>query len=85
MFKLKLNKKTEQWYKFDHLKKPELIKDHVLRLKDQEGAYLVTIVLEKGGVYNILLQKMFPHAKNSKDREPFYMTSKDEYRIIGQQ
>ena len=38
MFKLKLNKKTEQWYKFDHLKKPELIKGHVLRLKDQEGA-----------------------------------------------
>lgn len=85
MFKIKLNKKTEQWYQFDPFKKPELIKDHVLRLKDQEGAYVVIAILEKRGVYNILLQKMFPHARNSSDREPFCMTGEDEYRIIGRQ
>lgn len=86
MFKIKLNKKTEQWYQFDPFKKPELIQGHVLRLKDQEGAYVVTEVFHKEvGSYAVIIQKMFPHAKNEDDRLPFYMAVEDEYRIIGRQ
>ena len=86
MFKLKLNKKTKQWYVLDIYHKPELIKGHVIRLKDQEGAYVVLDVFKKEiGAYAVQIQKMFPHAKNTEDKEPFYLTSSDPYRIIGQQ
>ena len=84
MFKIKIQKKPQEWKVFDMTKESDLKIGNIIKVKGSTGTYKVYKVGKKEiGSYYVLLQLIIPRPFG--DNRSLELFSGDEYRIIGQQ